>query len=192
MTTRRWLVRGGIAIVLLLAVLVLAGALGAQRACAHDPRFACSPRPASSPIPITDVAKSWAFYGHLRPGERDVYTIDVAAQVRVPWNLLVDARDAANPARPFATLTTAAGTPVARMDFRRSEPFYEPFSREHYLSTPDVTLTLQPGRYRIEVGMRAGDRPQRYTMAIGTEERFGLTEIPYVLGTIHRIRSRNY
>ena len=184
--------RGAIAIVLLLVVLIVGGALGAQRACAHDPRFACSPHPASSPIAITDVAKSWAFYGHLRPGERDVYTIDVPSEARVPWSLLVDRRDAGNPARPFATITTATGHPVAQTDFRQSEAFYEPFSRERYLTTPDVALTLPPGRYNLTVGMRGGNRPQRYAMAIGTEERFALTEIPYVLGAIHRIRSLNY
>jgi hypothetical protein len=189
---RNFFVRGAIAIVLLLAVLIVVGALGAQRACAHDPRFACSPRPASSPIAITDVAKSWALYGHLRPGERDIYTIDVPSEARVPWSLLVDRRDAGNPARPFAAITTAAGHPVAHVDFQRSEAFYEPFSRERYLTTPDVALTLPPGRYNLTVGMRGGDRPQRYAMAIGTEERFTLTEIPYVLGAIHRIRTQNY
>lgn len=189
---RTLLLRAGIVVASVFVVLFLVGFLGAQRACAHDPRFACSARDASNPIGIGDAAKSWAFYGHLREGETDVYVVSVDRQERVPWSLLIDERDAANPARPFATVTRFNGNHVAQLDFSRSASFYEPFSREQYATTPESELALLPGRYRIEVGMRGGKTTQRYAMAIGAQERFGLLEIPYVFGAIHRIRSQNY
>ncbi|MGP8100593.1 MAG: hypothetical protein ACLQHL_07505, partial [Candidatus Cybelea sp.] len=76
----------------LIAVLI-AGALSAGRACAHDPRFACSPRDTNDPVVVADPQKSWAFYGHLRAGEEDRYAIETPKAVAVPVQLLVDRRE---------------------------------------------------------------------------------------------------
>lgn len=188
---RRVAAIGGI-VALTIAIWFAVGFSSAQRACAHDPRFPCSPRTSADPVRVPDPAKSWAYYGHLTTGQHDVYAMPLSAATDVPWNLLVDERDAGNPARPTATLTAGDGRIVKTIGFSSTDAFYEPFSREHYVESPAVILHLQPGSYRIAVGMEGGLRPQRYTMAIGAAERFGIAEIPYVLGAISRIRARQY
>ena len=130
------------------------GMSGASRACAHDPRFACSPRDASHAVAISDARKSWAFYGDLAPGEADVYRFDLARAANVPVSLLVDERDASNPGRPVASIE-AIGAPFReRIDFSRTRQFYEPFSRERYITTPDRNLSLPAGRYALRVTMQ--------------------------------------
>ena len=191
MTRRRIFRAVGLALLLLLAWLG-AGYIGAQRACAHDPRFACSPRDGARAIRITDPTKSWAFYGRLAPGQRDIYRFTLRRAATLPWNLLIEKADASNPARPIALLTNASGAVVARATLAREQRFYEPFSRIDYLSSPPENLRLSPGSYRIAVLMRGPGSAQRYVMAIGAQERFGLFEIPYVLGAIHRIRTRGW
>jgi hypothetical protein len=181
-----------VAAIALFAIAVVAY-LSAGTACAHDPRFACSPRGTHDPIAVSDPQKSWAFYGHLAPGETDRYTIVVRQPIHVAWSLLVDARDAANPSRPAIRVSDAAGYERAHLDFAHAETFYEPFSRERYTTTPASTLVLPAGTYDAVVRMRgAGTTPQRYTFAVGDAERFSITEIPYVLGAIHRIRALRY
>lgn len=101
---------------------------------------------------------------------------------------MLDRRDAANPARPEATLTSAGGSTVARLRLTRGTPFYEPFSRLTYLESREARLDLKPGTYRIVVSMYGGAARQRYVMAIGEAERFGAGEVPYVFGAIDRIR----
>uniref|UniRef100_E6Q7Y7 Uncharacterized protein n=1 Tax=mine drainage metagenome TaxID=410659 RepID=E6Q7Y7_9ZZZZ len=191
MTRRRVLRALGLALLLLLAWLG-SGYIGAQRACAHDPRFACSPRDTARAIRITDPTKSWAFYGRLAPGQHDRYRFTLQRAATVPWNLLIEKTDAANSARPVAILTSDSGAVLARATLAHEQSFYEPFSRIKYLSSPPVSLHLAPGKYRIEVVMHGPGSPQRYVMAIGSQERFGLWEIPYVLGAIHRIRTRGW
>ncbi|MDQ2991303.1 MAG: hypothetical protein M3R30_00580, partial [Candidatus Eremiobacteraeota bacterium] len=158
----------------------------------HDPRFACSPRGEANAIAIADATTSWAFYGHLKTGQADVYAFTLRSPATVPWNLLVDERDAGNLARPAATLSSPVGKIVAGTDFGRQETFYEPFSRERYASTRVRTLRLAAGTYRIVVTMEGGSAEQRYTLAVGSAERFGIADVPYVLGAIHRIRALDY
>ena len=183
-----------IVLILVAAVVVLfaAGVLSAGTACAHDPRFACSPRGTDRPIRIADPRKSWAFYGDLEPHETDHYRFRLQQPATIPANLLIDERDAANPARPVAVVANARGTTVATLDLRAPVNFYEPFSRVHYLSSPVERLSLPAGSYTVDVSMRGGREPQRYAFAIGEEERFGLTEIPFVLGAIYRIHNRKF
>lgn len=166
------------------------GYFSAQRACAHDPRFTCSPRTAKNPVLIPDASKSWAFYGTLRHGQTDRYEFELPARTSVPVNLLVDARDSANPARPALTIDRN-GRSVTFLDFSRVTTFYEPFSREQYINTPSQDLTLEPGHYTATVSM-SGTDAQRYTLAIGEAERFTVFEVPYVAGAIHRIRALRY
>ncbi|NNM99820.1 MAG: hypothetical protein HKL91_08490 [Candidatus Eremiobacteraeota bacterium] len=191
MTRRRILRAVGLAVLLLLAWLG-SGYIGAQRACAHDPRFACSPRDTARAIHIADPTKSWAFYGRLAPGQHDRYVFTLKHTVTVPWNLLIEQKDVANSARPVAILTNDSGAVVARATLKGAQSFFEPFSRIHYLSSPPVNLHLAAGNYHIEVVMNGPGSMQRYVMAIGEKERFGLWEIPYVLGAIHRIRTRGW
>lgn len=168
------------------------GFLSARDACAHDPRFACSPRGAERPIVIDDPQKSWAFYGHLRPNEEDHYRITVRKPLRVPWSLLVDERDAGNTARPEALVQDGSGRKLAQLNLVQPVHFYEPFSRERYLSSNNSVLDLPPGAYVAIVRMRGGDSLQRYTFAIGESEQFSLTEIPYVFGAVARMRTLHY
>jgi len=177
---------------LVLVGIVLAGALSAGRACAHDPRFACSPRPASNPIVVEDPAKSWAFYGDLAAGQEDRYTVIAHGALRVPVQVLLDARDAANPARPIALVTGSANRLIARLDLSKSTAFYEPFSRVSYLASPGRTIALEAGTSTVVVSMRGGSAPQRYVFAIGSEERFGVAEMPYLLGAVYRIHQRKF
>ena len=79
------------------AVVVGAGMLSATRACAHDPRFACSPRAADRAIVVADPGKSWAFYGRLGSGAEDRYEIDATHALTVPVQVLIDQRDAGFP-----------------------------------------------------------------------------------------------
>jgi hypothetical protein len=170
--------------------LAVAGILSAGVACAHDPRFACSPRPQSNPIVVRDVAKSWAYYGRLSGGERDYYSLATAITVHVPLSLLVDVRDAGNLARPRLSLFDDRHRAVATVDLRHSEHFYEPFSHVRYLSSDPRAVRLLPGKYTMVVSMEGGSQPQRYVAAIGEKERFGLLELPYVTGAIYRIHNR--
>lgn len=134
---------------------VVAGYSAAQIACAHDPRFVCSPRSAAHPVAIPDAGKSWAYYGGLAGAQRDTYSLSVDRATAVPWNLLVDARDASNSARPEATLYDVAGRVVARLTFSRVQIFYEPFSRESYVESQTLVLHLLPGYYKIVVSVPA-------------------------------------
>ncbi len=140
---------------------------------------------------VPDAGKSWAYYGGLRRGQHDTFVFTLAQPLDVPWQLLVDRRDTANPARPQAVLSGERG-PIARLDMHRNEGFYEPFSRLSYIETPDLTLHLRPGSYVVDVSMGSGDERQRYVMAIGSAERFGFGEVPYVFGAIGRIRGQRY
>ena len=180
------------ACLIVFAALFVVGYLSAKDACAHDPRFACSPRSGERSIVVDDPQKSWAFYGHLRQNEEDHYRIDVRQPLRVPWSVLVDERDARNPARPQVVVQDASGRKIAVLNLDRPVAFYEPFSRERYLSSKDALLELQPGSYVAIVRMRGGDSSQRYAFAIGESEQFGVAEIPYVFGAVSRIRSLRY
>ena len=184
---RSWL---GIALAAI-AAFAIAGFLSAGTACAHDPRFACSPRGANHPIAVANPRKSWAFYGHLAPGQEDRYEIELTQPAEVSWSLLVDERDARNPGRPEATLS-ASGRVLAHLDLTHAATFYEPFSRETYLSTAQTKVALPAGSSTAVIRMRAGTGAQRYTFAIGDAEQFSPLEIPYVFGAIERIRALHY
>lgn len=188
---KRALIRVALAGAIAVALWLVLGITGAQTACAHDPRFACSPRSPERPIPITDPTKSWAFYGRLSPAAQDVYTMHLAEQTRVPIALLMETSDESNPARPSLQLVRGPQL-VASIPFHTATPFYEPFSGTHYLTTSPRTLDLPSGDYVATISMSGGDAPQRYVMAIGSQERFSFGEIPYVLGSILRIRARGY
>ena len=177
---------------LAVVALIVAISIGtAQVACAHDPRFACSPR-AGAPVMIPDPSKSWAYYGHLGPAQNDVYRFSISSPLDVPWNVLLDKRDAAIAGRPVATITDGARHVVAVANLDHPKTFFEPFSRESYLISPDQTLHLLPGRYEVRVSMAGASAIQRYTLAIGEAERFSLLEFPYLTGAIARIRMQHY
>jgi len=175
-----------------LLLIVAAGALSATRACAHDPRFACSPRDSGHPIVITEPEKSWAFYGRLGAGEEDRYEIETPHAVAVPVQLLVDQRDAGNAARPVAAVADPSGRAVATMDLSRMQPFFEPFSRVTYLESPERVIGFPAGRSTITVTMHGGELRQRYTLAIGADERFSIWEMPYLTGAVYRIHTRSF
>lgn len=179
-------------IVAALLVVVIAGALSAARACAHDPRFACSPRSAGNPIVVSDPEKSWAFYGRLEAGEEDRYAIETPKAIAVPVQLLVDQRDAANPARPVATVVGVSGRTVATVDLALPQAFYEPFSRVSYLESSNRVVTFPAGTSTITVTMRGAAAPQRYALAIGGNERFSVWEMPYLFGAVYRIHTRRF
>ena len=180
------------AILLALALAIVAGAFSAQTACAHDPRFACSARDASHSIVVSDPAKSWAFYGSLAEGQEDHYSIQAREKTRVPVSILLDERDAANPARPVASVYDGAGSIAERIDLSKPTSFYEPFSRVQYLSSSEREITLPPGRSTVVIAMQGGSGPQRYVFAIGRDERFSPLELPYVVGAIYRIHMRRF
>jgi len=74
----------------------------------------------------------------------------------------------------------------------RSESFYEPFSRVRYLSSVERSVQLNAGTYDFVVGMYGAPSAQRYTLALGSEERFTVAELPFVLGAVVRIHNRGY
>ena len=172
--------------------IVAMGIMSAQTACAHDPRFACSPRDASNPVRIPDATKSWAYYGKLKAGTADYYTFEMPVAARVPISILLDVRDAGNPARPVVDLYDRANRRVTELDLHRPIAFYEPFSRVNYFSSQERSVPLKPGAYIVKVRMQQGNEPQRYSLAIGTEERFSVLEIPYVFGAVLRIHNRAF
>ena len=141
---------------------------------------------------IPDPQKSWAYYGRLAAGQRDVYHFVVRDSLTVPLNVSIEKADVANPGRPRVVVRDSSARVVATVPFDRAQPFYEPFSRVSYLTTPDRQLHLSSGTYSIAVTMDRATLPQRYVLAVGTSERFTLGEIPYVLGAVHRIRARGY
>ena len=189
---RKNVMRSGLIILGAFVLWVGVGFASAQTACAHDPRFTCSPRAPQNPVRVPDAAKSWAYYGRLTPGESDTYTFDVPQRLGVPIQLLVESADAANPARPAVTVTDESGKPAVSIDFQRTETFHEPFSGLDYVTTPAQMYVLSPGHYIATVSMRGGSAPQRYVFAIGDAEKFGVGEIPYVLGAVYRVKTRGY
>lgn len=189
--SRNLALRIGLASFAALLLWLFAAYSAAQRACAHDPRFVCSPRGAGHVVQIPDASKSWAYYGGLASTQSDTFGFALKRQTAIPWSLLIDKRDAGNPGRPAAALFDAAGRVIALLNFSHASIFYEPFSRETYLQTRVRHLDLPPGSYSVVVTM-SGIARQRYVMAIGDAERFSPLEIPYVAGAIARIRSRRY
>lgn len=168
------------------------GWFDAQTACAHDPRFSCSTRDAQHAIVIPDAQKSWAYYGRLARGQRDIYRVVLRDHLTVPLNSSIEKADAVKPGRPRVVVRDSYGRAIATVPFDRVQAFYEPFSRISYLTTPDRELHLSPGTYLITVTMDGATLPQRYVLAIGSLERFTVDEIPYVIGAVHRIRARGY
>jgi len=168
------------------------GWLSAQTACAHDPRFSCSPRDAQHAVVIPDPQKSWAYYGRLARGQRDVYRVVLRDRLTVPLSASIEKADAVNPGRPRVVVLDSSARAVATVPFDRVQAFYEPFSRISYLTTPNRDLRLSPGTYSITVTMDRATVPQRYVLAVGSLERFTVGEIPYVIGGVHRIRARGY
>ena len=168
------------------------GWLDAQTACAHDPRFSCSPRDAQHAVVIPDPQKSWAYYGRLARGQRDIYRVVLRDTLALPLSVSVETPDTVNPGRPRVVVSDSFHRAIARVPFDRVQAFYEPFSRISYLTTPNLELSLPPGTYSITVTMDRATLPQRYVLAVGASERFTVGEIPYVLGAIHRIRVRGY
>lgn len=181
-----------VAVVVLLVLVIAFGAISAGTACAHDPRFACSPCDAAHPILASDPAKSWAFYGRLEQGQADHYSIHSRTNMRVPVSILLDVRDAGNPARPIASVYDGSGAIVDRIALSKATTFYEPFSRVSYITSGEREITLARGRSTVVIAMRGGTDPQRYVFTIGREERFGLLELPYVAGAIYRIHMRKF
>lgn len=169
-----------------------AGVFSAGRACAHDPRFACSPRDAAHPIAVSDPQKSWAFYGRLAANAEDRYTMVAAHPTRVPVQLLIDQRDAANPLRPVAVVADGSGRVIARADLTHERRFFEPFSRVTYAAGVEQRVLLPAGESTITVRMHGTGVSQRYTLALGAEERFSIVEIPYVVGAVYRIHERRF
>jgi hypothetical protein len=180
------------AIAVALTLIVGAGVFSAQTACAHDPRFACSPRTASHPIAVSDPAKSWAFYGRLAQGQEDHYFIQARGMTRVPISILLDVRDTGNAARPVASVYDGAGKIIERIALSNPTSFYEPFSRVQYLSSGERDITLEQGRSTVVITMHGGSEPQRYAFAIGRDERFSVLDLPYVAGAIYRIHTRKF
>ncbi len=168
------------------------GLVDAQTACAHDPRFPCSPRDAQHPVLIPDPQKSWAYYGRLARRQRDVYHVVLRDTLLLPLSVSVEKADAGNPGRPRVIVSDSSARVVATVPFDRVQAFYEPFSRISYLATPSLELRLSPGTYSINVTMDRATLPQRYVLAVGSLERFTVGEIPYVIGAVHRIRVRGY
>jgi hypothetical protein len=189
---KRAIFRSSAVVVLALAGWLGFGFFGAQRACAHDPRFACSPRGERHAIAIADPAKSWAYYGRLLPGQRDVYGLFVNDGLSVPVSVLIEKSDSSNAARPVLTIVDSRGKVVAVRDLRPPSEFFEPFSRVDYLTSEQAAIALQPGLYRAFVDMRGGSAAQRYVFAVGSDERFSVGEIPYVLGAVWRVRAQGY
>ena len=131
-------------------VVATVGFVSAGRACAHNPRFACSPRGQDGPIQILHPEKSWAFYGHLSAAQEDRYAVDIARSIDVPVQILIDQRDAGNPARPVAKITDPSGRLIDEIDLAQGHPFFEPFSRVTYLESPDRDIPF-PARWRFHI-----------------------------------------
>jgi hypothetical protein len=187
-----WAKRVLVALALAVIVWFAFGWLSAQTACAHDPRFSCSPRDAHHAILIPDPQKSWAYYGRLSRGQTDAYRIVLRDRLTVPLSVSIEKSDAANPGRARVLVRDSAGHAVATVSFDRVQTFYEPFSRISYLTTANRQLLLSPGTYSIAVTMDRASLPQRYVLAVGSSERFTVGELPYVVGAVHRIRARGY
>ena len=168
----------------------LAGVFSAGTACAHDPRFACSPRPASSPVAIGDVVKSWAFYGRLASPQRDYYDFSTAVPLRIPSIFSSINAMPPTPARPSLIVEGAnqrenhAPRPEQPRHVRRA--VFTRLVSEQERRTRSCPWPLHRGR------LDEAAAAQRYTFAIGRDERFGILEIPYVLGAVSRIHNRDF
>ncbi len=164
------------------------GFFAAQRACASDPQFTCSPRDLAHPVEVTDASHAQAYYGVLSSGERDIYRLTIASATSLPLALLIPAGQAAGPARPLATVIDAKGETVANMTMQATQPFFDSGTRMDYVESR-ATIALDPGTYSIYVGVNAAITPQRYVLAIGTDTAFNPAELPYILGSIYRIHT---
>lgn len=144
-------------------------------AAAHDPIFltADQTEPEVGPY-LPDATVSFAIYGTLEAaGERRGFQAAFAAGDLLVVELLVPdrapERSLDETALPVATVTAPDGT-AATLSPELRERFDEPFSRTSYLRLATLRAEAQAGVYDVEI---TGAAPARFTVAVGTQERFG-------------------
>lgn len=155
------------------AVLVLGVA---SRADAHDPIIftADQTTPAAGPR-LPDGTISFALYGTLAGGaDARGFRATLQAGQQLELTLLIPdlepERALPDASLPFLTVTGPDGSTSERRPDRR-ETFAESFSRTNYVRLIEVAEAVPAaGEYGITV---AGSTPARFTVAIGSIERFG-------------------
>lgn len=147
-----------------------------SRADAHDPIIftADQTTPAAGPR-LPDGTISFALYGTLAGGaDARGFRATLQAGQRLELTLLIPdlepERALPDASLPFLTVTAPDGSRSERRPDRR-ETFAESFSRTNYVRLIEVAEAVSAaGEYGITV---AGTTPARFTVAIGSIERFG-------------------
>ena len=162
--------RAAIVLGLVVAIIVIT-----SPARAHDPVFLTGDQatPETGPY-LPDGTISFAVYGRLdEAGDTRGFQVELAAGDRLVVEVLVPDLAPENALAtgdlPVATVTAPDGTSFDLAPERR-EPFFEPFTQTSYLRLGGESATAQAGVYDVVV---TGSSPARFTVAIGTIERFG-------------------
>lgn len=172
MSTER-LFRRVIAVVAL-SVVVLS-VVASTNAFAHDPIILTEVQttPDSGPL-LVDGTISFALYGTLLvPGDTRGVRVQLQAGDSLDLSLLVPALDPeqslADAAMPMLSVVRPDGSPEFLRPTERVR-FDESFSGTSYVRLLEFSEPAQAGVYRLMV---SGDVPARFTLAVGTNERFG-------------------
>jgi len=158
-----------------LAILTLAVVGGAGIAFAHDPIILTDSQtsPDAGPL-LPDGTISFAVYGTLNSaGDTRGLRVRFGAGDSLDITMLIPDRSPENelPDSAFPTLridapdgTSRTLTPTERVAFE------EPISHTSYVRYLELDEPAQAGEYRLTV---SGSAPARFTLAVGTTERFG-------------------
>lgn len=158
-----------------LAVLLLAVLGGAGTAFAHDPIILTETQTSPDTGPrLPDGTISFALYGTLNSaGDTRGLRVHFDSGDSVDITLLIPDRSPENelPASLMPTLRIDAPDGTSRiLTATERVRFDESFSNTSYVRYLELNESAQAGEYRLTV---AASAPARFTLAVGTTERFG-------------------
>ncbi len=152
---------------------------------AHQPKIVNN----GVPVVIEQPEISKAYYGQLQ-GEPQVFKIHALSTFKFYMNVLVpDVAGAKKDVSAALVTTTSPEKPVAIIDGITATwtPFFEEFARDDYFKGPEFRSELPAGTYEIRVWSSNND--SAYSLAIGEEESFSLSETISAFVTIPQIKS---
>jgi hypothetical protein len=185
-----------IAAVLLIAAITSMPLL-VESAYAHQPRVVMDYSTSEAkPIDVENPEVSKAYYGQLR-GSPDYYSIISDREFELYLNFLVPNQSPDNETRFSADVINATDAanggykPVINMldGIRGSNAnwtsFFEPLGQNSYLKGPELRRVLPAGSYIVRV--YSPQNVGKYSLAIGEEESFPLSEMLYAAVSIPQV-----
>ncbi|MFH1235901.1 MAG: hypothetical protein V1685_03100 [Parcubacteria group bacterium] len=167
--------------VLVSSCILLAGALMALPASAHQPQV---PGDATN-IDVPDPTVSKAYYAELK-GQPVTYHLEATAPFTLYLNVLVP--KIADVTEDYTLTVTKDGQPwtVLTPGTAPWNVFHEPFGGDTYWMGPEYKADVQPGDYEVTVS--SPDNRGKYVLAIGELESFPASEILRTMKTLVEVK----